>query len=110
MEALWRKGALTADELVVEVAGQGWAPATVKTLINRLLRKGHVRSSKNADRYEYSAVVARADYTLAESQSLLDRLFDGQLTPLVAHFAEHRKLDAGEIVRLKALIEALDDE
>ena len=110
MEALWRRGALTADEVVVEVSDQNWAPATVKTLINRLLKKGYVRSSRTADRHEYSAAVARADYTLSESQSLLDRLFEGRLAPLVAHFAEHRKLDPDDLARLKALIEGLENE
>ncbi|UTD29570.1 BlaI/MecI/CopY family transcriptional regulator [Bradyrhizobium sp. WD16] len=110
MEALWRRGSLTVDEIVAEVAAQEWALATVKTLINRLLKKGHIRSARNAGRYEYSAVVARSDYTLAESQGLLDRLFGGRIAPLVAHFAEHRKLDADDIARLKALIKALENE
>ena len=44
------------------------------------------------------------------SQGLLDRLFGGQLTPLVAHFAEHRKITAEEAEKLKALIDALKDE
>lgn len=110
MEALWRKGALTADEIVAEVADKGWAPATVKTLINRLLKKDHIRSARNAERYEYTAAVARADYTLSESQSLLDRLFGGRLAPLVVHFAEHRKLDPDDLARLKALVEALENE
>lgn len=110
MEALWRKGALTADEVVIEVTAQDWAPATVKTLINRLLKKGYIRSSRNADRHEYSAAIARADYTLSESQSLLDRLFEGRLAPLVAHFAEHRKLAPDDLARLKALIEGLENE
>lgn len=110
MEALWRQGALTADEIIVEVGAQNWAPATVKTLINRLLKKQCIRSMRNTDRHEYSAVIARADYALSESQSLLDRLFEGRLSPLVAHFTEHRKLDPDELARLKALIEALENE
>ena len=40
MEALWRKSPLSADEIVAEVGpAQGWGEATVKTLINRLLKK-----------------------------------------------------------------------
>jgi predicted transcriptional regulator len=74
------------------------------------LKKQLIRARKNGDRYEYHAVIQRADYALAESQGLLDRLFDGQPAPLVAHFAAHRKLKRKDIARLKALIEALDDE
>jgi predicted transcriptional regulator len=45
-----------------------------------------------------------------ESQGLLDRLFDGQLAPLVAHYAQHRALSAGEVARLKRLIAELDPD
>ena len=51
-----------------------------------------------------------SDYVQAESQSLLDRLFDGQLAPLVAHFAETRALQPEEIARLKKLIAELDGD
>jgi len=44
-----------------------------------------------------------------ESQGLLDRLFGGELAPLVAHYAKHRTLSPGEVARLKRLIEGLDN-
>ncbi len=111
MDILWRRGPLTADELVAEAAGpQGWGEATVKTLINRLLKKKAVASEREGGRHRYRAVTQRADYVQTESQGLLDRLFEGNLTPLVAHFAEHRKLKPDEIKRLRKLLEDLDDD
>jgi predicted transcriptional regulator len=111
MDILWRRGPLTADELVAEAAGpQGWGEATVKTLINRLLKKKAVASERSEGRHRYRALVARADYVQTESQGLLDRLFEGSLTPLVAHFAQHRKLKPDEIKRLRKLLEDLDDD
>ena len=111
MEALWRRGPLTADEIVAEVAGaEQWGEATVKTLINRLLKKKAIQSVRAEGRHRYQPLVQRADYVQAESQGLLDRLFDGQLAPLVSHFAEHRRLKPDDIARLKRLIEELDDD
>ena len=111
MEALWRRGPLTADEIVAEVAGaEQWGEATVKTLINRLLKKKAIQSVRTEGRHRYQPLVQRADYVQAESQGLLDRLFDGQLAPLVSHFAEHRRLKPDDIARLKRLIEELDDD
>jgi BlaI family penicillinase repressor len=111
MDILWRRGPLTADEIVAEVAGpQGWGEATVKTLINRLLKKKAVASERESGRHRYRAVTQRADYVQTESQGLLDRLFEGSLTPLVAHFAQHRKLKPDEIKRLRKLLEDLDDD
>jgi BlaI family penicillinase repressor len=111
MEALWRRGAMTSDEIVADVAAsQAWGEATVKTLVNRLLKKKAIESIREEGRHRYRPLLARADYVQAESQGLLDRLFDGQLAPLVSHFAEHRRLKPDDIARLKRLIEALDDE
>ena len=110
MEAVWGRGPLAADEIVAEVgAPQGWGEATVKTLINRLLKKKALVSERSEGRTRYRALVTRADYVQGESQGLLDRLFGGELAPLVAHYAKHRNLSAGEVARLKRLIEGLDN-
>jgi BlaI family transcriptional regulator, penicillinase repressor len=106
MAALWGRAPLTAEEIGVEVApGQGWSEATVKTLINRLLNKGAIAAERDGRRYLYRPVLDRSDYVEAESQGLLDRLFDGRLAPLVSHFSETRKLSAEDIAELKKLIE-----
>jgi predicted transcriptional regulator len=111
MEALWRRGQLSTDEIAAEVAGpQGWGEATVKTLIYRLLKKKAIGSVRQGGRHVYEPLIQRADYVQAESQGLLDRLFEGKLAPLVAHFAEHRKLKPEEVKRLRKLLEDLDDD
>src|SRR3984957_12711034 len=111
METLWRSGAMNADEIVAEVgAAQAWGEATIKTLVNRLLKKKAIESVRAEGRHRYRALLARADYVQAENQGLRDRLFDGQLAPLVSHFAEHRRLKPDDIARLKRLIEELDDD
>jgi len=59
-------------------------------------------------RYLYSATVQRGDWVLGESQGLLERLFDGRVAPLVAHFSEHRKLSRKDIAELRALLDSID--
>ena len=111
MDALWRRGPLTFDELLTEVtASRAWGRATVKTLINRLLNKKAILSERTSGRHQYRALVERADYVDIESQGLLDRLFEGELTPLISHFAEYRKLKPEEIERLKRLIEEIEGD
>jgi len=108
MGALWAREPLSAEEIAGEVAaGQGWTEATVKTLINRLLNKGAIGAKRDGRRYLYRPLVGRADYVEAESQGLLDRLFDGRLAPLVSHLSQSRKLSADDIAELKRLIEEM---
>lgn len=111
MEALWRKGPLTPDGIIAEVGdAHGWAPGTVKTLITRLLRKKAIEGRREAEGYLYRPLLSRTDYVQSESQGLVDRLFDGEVAPLVAHFAEHRALTPKDIQLLKELIAGLEDE
>ena len=111
MEALWRRQPLAAEEIFAEVGeAQGWAEATLKTLLNRLLNKNAVSAEKDGRRYLYRPLVARDDYVEAESQGLLDRLFDGRLAPLVSHFSERQKLSPQDIADLKRLIAELDND
>lgn len=111
MEALWARGPQGAEDLIRDVGGaQGWGEATVKTLIQRLSKKKALVSEREAGRVRYRPLVTREDYVSGESQGLLDRLFDGQIAPLVAHYAKHRPVSPDELKRLKQLIADLEDD
>ena len=108
MEALWRKSPLTSEAIIAEVGeANGWTEGTVKVLISRLLQTKAIAAVAEGRRYLYSPVVSRHAYVEAESQGLLDRLFDGRLAPLVTHFSETDKLSAEDIAALKALVERI---
>ena len=108
---MWRKSPLTAEQIFAAVGPEnGWAPATVKTLVTRLLKKNAIAGAREAYGYCYRPLVARAQYVQSESQGLLDRLFKGEVAPLVAHFAEHRKLSARDLKQLKALIAKIEED
>lgn len=110
MDVLWARSPLGADEVAQALAGrQDWQDATIKTLLNRLLNKGAIRAEKDGRRYLYSPMVKREDWVLAESRGLLERLFDGRVAPLVAHFSAHRKLGKKDVAELRKLLEEIDD-
>ena len=111
MDVLWRQHPLGADEVAAALASQqDWQEATIKTLLNRLLNKGAISAQKDGRRFLYSPELKREDWVQAESRGLLDRLFDGRVAPLVAHFSQHRKLSRKDIAELRKLIEEIDDE
>ena len=110
MEVLWTRSPLAAEDVFEALSGsRGWQEATVKTLLNRLLRKGAIRAARDGRRYAYTPVLEREAWLLGESQGLLERLFDGRVAPLVSHFSRHRKLSRNDIADLRKLLEELDD-
>lgn len=111
MAVLWSRGSATAED-VTAVAGAAnqWQEATVKTLLNRLLKKGAIAADSDGRRYRYRPLIDQSQWKLDTSASLLDRLFGGRVAPLVAHFSEHGKLSAQDVAELRKLIEDLDDD
>jgi predicted transcriptional regulator len=111
MEALWREAPHSAQEILEQVgSARGWQEGTVKSLLNRLLRKRAVRAVREGRRYLYRPLLAREQYVFGESKDLLDRLFGGRVAPLVAHFSERRKLSKKDIAQLRRLLQEIDDE
>ena len=107
MEVLWQEAPLTAAVLGERVpAERGWSIRTVKTMLGRLLAKG-ILAEEEGRRYLYRPAVARADYVAQESGKLLDRMFGGRVTPLVAQLAARDRLSPADIAEIEALLKAL---
>ena len=111
MEVLWRDHPLGADEVINEIAeSQNWSEATIKTLLNRLLKKHAVTAIRQGRKYLYSPALSRNDYVEEESQGLLDRLFEGRVSSLIMHFSQNEKLSASDIAELKQILREAEDE
>lgn len=108
MEVLWEESPLAAQDVVERVApARGWSANTVKTLLGRLLAKNVIAADEDGRRYQYRPLVARGDYVEGESRRLIDRLFGGKLTPLVAHLAERDALTDQDIAEIEALLKEI---
>lgn len=109
MAVLWQRQPLTSEEVVAALAlEQDWHETTIKTLLNRLLKKGAITAERDGRRYLYSPVLSREAWLTQASRGFLDRLFDGRVAPLVAHFSEQKALSRKDIAELRALMEKLD--
>lgn len=110
MEVLWQRHPQAADEVIAALSARtDWAEPTIKTLLNRLLRKGAIQADRDGRRYLYSPRLQRQDWLAQQSESFVDRLFGGRVAPLVAHFSDQRRLSAKDIAELKRLIAEIED-
>lgn len=108
MDVLWDASPLTASDVADRVdPTRGWNASTVKTLLARLVAKGAVAHEEDGRRYLYRPAIARADHAASESRRLVERLFGGRLTPLVAHFAQSEGLTPDDIAEIEALLREL---
>jgi len=111
MRVLWSKSPLTADEVVEELAGKNkWKPKTVKTLINRLLKKRAVKFKKQGRKYRYYPAVSEAECVHMERHSFVRRVYGGTTKPMLAAFLEDAELSAEDIAELKKILEQKKEE
>ncbi len=114
LEALWQNYPASANDIIKklnentdtdsDVQEKQWHDKTVKTLLNRLVKKQAISFEKQQRHYLYSPLLEREAYTLKESKSLVERMFSGKIAPLVAGFAKQNDLNKDDIKALKSLI------
>ena len=107
MSVVWDADApLTAEQVVAKLAGvRAWSPRTVKTLLNRLIRKGGLAFEQQGKRYLYRPNVSREQCVRHESRSFLSRVFNGAAGPMLVHFVKQARLSPHEIEELKRLLD-----
>ncbi|MBV2146706.1 BlaI/MecI/CopY family transcriptional regulator [Sphingobium sp. AS12] len=108
MEALWEQSPLTANDVADRVTdARDWSAQTVKTLLSRLMAKDVIAADQDGRRFLYRPLVAREDYVASESGRLVNRLFGGRVSPLVAQLASQDQLTDDDIAELEAILKGL---
>lgn len=104
MKIVWSQGGTARYARIMEElarTGRTWQKNTVITLLSRLVEKGMLRTSKIGRRNEYAAVVTEEDYQAAQTQRLLNKLYEGSAKGLVAALIQRDLLSAEDYEELK---------
>jgi BlaI family penicillinase repressor len=111
MNVLWSESPLTSSQIAERLEQPtGWKPATVKTLLGRLVKKGQLTYETDGNRYLYRPRVSRHAAVQAESHSFLERVFRGDAASMLLHFARTAELSESEAKELRQLLDAGEDE
>lgn len=106
MKIVWELQKAMAREVYTIASRQfDWSPATVKTILKRLVDKGYVSTTPVGNGFVYRP----AQSALAALQSAADRLFTnaiaGATGPLLAHIVEQTSLSEDDLDSLQKLID-----
>jgi len=106
MKLLWKKSPYTLGELAKKLEGEtGWTRATVFVMLKRLIAKGAVRVDEDAKVHEYYPVIRRRDVAPEETESFLNRVYDGSVGMLFTALTERKGLSAKEIAELRQILD-----
>ena len=104
MKLLWRaEDALPVTEIREKLQkAKGWEPATIKTLISRLVSKGVVRQEKR-NVYFYSPIITEKEYSAWATEDLITRLYNGRARDLVAALVNSDGLSQDDLDELRQM-------
>jgi BlaI family penicillinase repressor len=109
MQVVWKEQPVTAATIVKQLAAENdWSPATIRTFLHRLVKKGVLNFQQDGNRYLYRAAFTKAKTIKQASRSFLTTVFGGETGPLLTHFVKSAKLSAEQIEELKQLLEEKD--
>ena len=104
MAVLWREGDSTAkhisDILKEEI---GWNVNTTYTLIKKCIKKEAIE--RREPNFLCHALITKAQVQAAETDELIDRIYDGSADMLFASLLNRKRLSDEQIERLKKIVE-----
>jgi BlaI family penicillinase repressor len=107
MKVLWDKSPLNASQIIDELKDETqWNPKTIHTLIRRLVSKGIVRVEKATPYHLYYPLITRSEYQNNETESFINKVYNGSIHSLVSNFIKEEKLSKEELDKLRALLES----
>jgi BlaI family transcriptional regulator, penicillinase repressor len=110
MKVIWDRNPITANEIVDELSPKtDWSPKTVKTMLNRLLKKAALDFLTKGRVYHYIPLVTEEQCLETATDSFLSRFFDGSLNPMVSYHFKREKLTPEEIRELKEIVSRMED-
>lgn len=106
MKVIWFENPITANRIVDALSDSTkWSPKTIKTLLNRLVKKGVVGFERKGREYDFFPIVEEDVLVKEESRSFLKRVYGGAVKPMIAMLVESEDLSDEDIEDLKRILE-----
>lgn len=107
MDVLWREGDVAAKHIAAVLNEEvGWNVNTTYTLIKRCIKKGAIERTE--PNFMCRALIPKEDVQEAETDELINKIYDGSADKLFAALLGRKKLSREQIDRLKKMVDELE--
>ena len=95
-----------ARDVVAELEGEsGWSASTIKTMLRRLTQKGHLKTKRVGNSFEYRPTRSAHKLLCQAADGLLANAVGGAVGPLLAYMVERSELSSDDLEELRGLLE-----
>lgn len=108
MNVLWRDGDVPAKHVADLLNRElGWNKNTTYTLIKRCMKKGAIERTE--PNFMCHALIPKEKVQEAETDELIDKVYDGSADKLFAALLGRKKLSAEQIANLRRIVETYEE-
>lgn len=111
MNVLWNHGPASVQQVLEHLPEKlDLAYNSVLTTIRVLERKGYVQHRKDGRAHIYKPLIAREEASRSEVRHLVSRFFGNSHELLLLNLLESQNIDAGELKRLRQMLQASEEK
>ena len=111
MEVVWEHQPCAAGTVQeVLTSSKDWSYATVKLTMDRMVKKGFLEVRKVRNLQLFSASIDKVAARQSELRRMLNRAFDGALTPMMQFLVDHEGISSEDARLLRELADKAERE
>ncbi len=105
IQAVWENEPCAAPTVQEELeTRKNWTYSTVKTMMDRMVTKGLLKTERIRNLILYRSVITRIQAQKSEIMRTVKRAFDGALTPMMQFLLDNHNLSQKQLNELERLI------
>ena len=105
MKIVWESAPINTNEITERLLKTtSWSAKTIHTLIKRLVTKGALTYEKQGRIFVYTPLVKENEYINQQSNSFLDRFYDGDISAMLSTYLENNQLSETELQHLRSIL------
>lgn len=110
LESLWADSPKVGSQIVADMeARKGWSRSTTLTMLRRMTDKGLIACDDSGKMKTYTSMVHREEAVKKETESFLNRVYQGSVSMLLNNFVGKQKLTAREIEELREILDQAEE-
>ena len=109
MQVLWEKSSASLREICDALKeSKGWTKHAISSFLKRMQEKGAISVDESGKVKNYVAVWNKEETILEETQSIMERVYKGDLLLMVSNAVKEQKLTKEEIEELKKMLDRME--
>ena len=105
MKVIWKYAPISTNEVTEKLTQTtDWSPKTIQTMLKRLVTKKALTYEKQSRVFVYTPLVPETEYIRQESNSFLNKYYNGNIVSMLTSYLEDDKLSKTELDTLRHLL------